>query len=97
MADMEQYRESFRMFDKDGDGEITCDEFKQIVKSIGFDGSDEEVERMIYTVSHKATIDFPAFCRIMINQSPYNDTEVDFLRCLRVLDIDGTGKANCFE
>ena len=93
---MEQYREAFRMFDKDDDGKITAEEFKEIIVGIGLDYSDDQIQDMIFTAGHKNEIDFETFCNIKQNISPNNDTEENFIRCLNVLD-NGNGKVNGYE
>lgn len=40
-------REAFRVFDKDGSGTISTDELKQVMKSLGENLTDEEIDEMV--------------------------------------------------
>ncbi len=41
---------AFCMFDKDGDGSITVEEVVEVMKSLGFTVSEEEVQKMVNKV-----------------------------------------------
>ena len=95
--DLAAYRNSFDMFDKDGDGFISQEEFAVVLKNIGIEADEEEVQNMIWTVSHNEQIDFDAFVKIMRNESPSGDTEENVIRCMKALDYDNSGKINAYE
>lgn len=43
-------RETFRLFDKDGDGTVNCDELGTVMRQLGQEPSDEELRQMIAEV-----------------------------------------------
>jgi len=43
----QETRAAFEVFDKDGSGTISSDELRQVMKSLGEDLTDEEIEEMI--------------------------------------------------
>ena len=43
----QEIKDAFRVFDKDGDGSITADELRYIMRNIGEDITDEEIDEMI--------------------------------------------------
>lgn len=95
--ELARYKESFDMFDKDGDGKISTPEFAEVLKQIGIDADEEEVKGMIWTVSHAEEVNFEAFVKIMRNEAPSGDTEENVIRCMKALDYDASGKINAFE
>lgn len=48
--DSEMIREAFRVFDRDGNGFITAEEFRYFMTHMGEQFSDEEVDEMIAEV-----------------------------------------------
>ena len=49
-TDSEMIREAFRVFDKDGNGVITAQEFRYFMVHMGMQFSEEEVDEMINEV-----------------------------------------------
>ena len=45
-----EFREAFSLFDKDGDGTITTKELGTVMKSLGQNPTDDELEEMINEV-----------------------------------------------
>ena len=43
-------RETFLLFDKDGDGTVNCEELGTVMRQLGQDPSDEELREMIAEV-----------------------------------------------
>ena len=46
-AQLDEFREAFNMFDKDGGGSIDAGELKDLMKSVGQEPSDAELRDMI--------------------------------------------------
>ena len=65
------------MFDKDGDGTITAKELEIILKRLGQNPTDEELEEMIkeVDVDQNGTVDFSEFLTMMAGQMKENDAE----------------------
>ena len=59
-----QFEEAFTMFDKDGDGTITTKELGTVMRSLGQNPTEAELQDMINEVDAdgNGTIDFPEFC-----------------------------------
>ncbi|MCJ1308344.1 hypothetical protein MMC25_001997 [Agyrium rufum] len=55
------FREAFSLFDKDGDGQITTKELGTVMRSLGQNPSESELQDMINEVDadNNGTIDFP--------------------------------------
>lgn len=51
-----EYREAFSLFDKDGNGQITVDELRAVLKTLGKNPTDEEVMEMINSVDENGKV-----------------------------------------
>ena len=62
-----ELRAAFSVFDKDGDGKITKEELKQVMKTLGQDPTEEDVQDMINEndVDHDGAIDYNEFVKMM--------------------------------
>lgn len=61
--DLEELRETFRHFDKDGNGTIDRDEFAALLKALGADCDAEEIEAglTVLDTNNSGQIDFDEF------------------------------------
>ena len=48
----DEIKEAFRVFDKDGHGHISADEFRFVMRNIGSQMTEEEIEEMITEADH---------------------------------------------
>ena len=62
-----EYKDVFVLFDVDGNGKIDIEEFKDIMRAVGYDVSEEEVLHMLEFVDADGSgeIDFDEFVRLM--------------------------------
>jgi calmodulin len=62
-----EIREAFNVFDKDGSGKISSEELRHIMKSLGEDLTDDEIQQMIREADTDGDgeIDFVEFCRML--------------------------------
>ncbi|URE21499.1 hypothetical protein MUK42_10586 [Musa troglodytarum] len=62
-----EFQEAFCLFDKDGDGCITLEELGTVIKSLGQNPSEEELQEMIREVDSdgNGTIEFAEFLNLM--------------------------------
>ena len=62
---VEIFKEMFQMFDKDGDGTISTKELGAVLRSLGLNPGQEEIDEMIEEADrdNSGAIDFREFCR----------------------------------
>ena len=62
-----EFKEAFALFDKDGDGTITTKELGTVMRSLGQNPTEAELQDMINEVDAdgNGTIDFPEFLNLM--------------------------------
>jgi len=64
---LDELRAAFNMFDKDGSGQISIQELKQVMHSLGERLTDRELEEMIHEADNNGDgeINFEEFCKMM--------------------------------
>jgi len=94
-----EFKEAFSLFDKDGDGNITTKELGTVMRSLGQNPTEAELQDMITEVdSHgTGTIDFPEFLTMMARKMHDTDTEEEIREAFRVFDKDGNGFISAAE
>ena len=72
-----QYRQAFALFDNDGDGGITSAELGTVLRSLGQDPSEGELQQMVdaVDVDNNGEIDFEEFINMMISSNTVEDVE----------------------
>ena len=62
-----EFKEAFSLFDKDGDGTITTKELGTVMRSLGQNPTEAELQDMVNEVDAdgNGTIDFPEFLTMM--------------------------------
>uniref|UniRef100_A0A8C5BW33 EF-hand domain-containing protein n=1 Tax=Gadus morhua TaxID=8049 RepID=A0A8C5BW33_GADMO len=72
-----QFKEAFSLFDKDGDGTITTKELGTVMRSLGQNPTEAELQDMINEVDAdgNGTIDFPEFLTMMARKMKDTDSE----------------------
>uniref|UniRef100_A0A914HW86 EF-hand domain-containing protein n=1 Tax=Globodera rostochiensis TaxID=31243 RepID=A0A914HW86_GLORO len=90
--EMVEYKEAFRLFDKDGNGSISCKELGVAMRSLGQNPTEQELLDMVneVDVDGSGTIDFAEFCQMMKRMNKENDQEM-IREAFRVFDRDGNG------
>lgn len=86
-----EYREAFNMFDKDGNGNISAEELRQVLKEMGAEPSDSELKIMMQQVDTDGNgeIEFEEFCEMMA-MIPH-DKDRDLRVAFETFDKDGNG------
>eukprot|EP01122_Echinamoeba_exundans_P006050 TRINITY_DN1631_c0_g1_i1.p1 TRINITY_DN1631_c0_g1~~TRINITY_DN1631_c0_g1_i1.p1 ORF type:complete len:150 (+),score=55.97 TRINITY_DN1631_c0_g1_i1:33-482(+) len=94
-----EFKEAFSLFDKDGDGTITVKELGTVMRSLGQNPTEAELQQMIREVDtdNNGEIDFPEFLSMMAKQMKNEDTEEEIREAFRVFDRDGHGVINASE
>ncbi|KAJ6760124.1 hypothetical protein OIU79_025067 [Salix purpurea] len=82
-----EFKEAFSLFDKDGDGCITTKELGTVMRSLGQNPTEAELQDMINEVDadQNGTIDFPEFLNLMARKMKKSSSEA--LDCPEIIDI----------
>ncbi|KAJ3889357.1 putative calmodulin [Lentinula edodes] len=94
-----EFKEAFSLFDKDGDGTITTLELGTVMRSLGQNPTDAELQDMIneVDVDGNGTIDFKEFLSMMEKKFKDTDSEEEIRQAFQVFDKDGNGTISAKE
>merc|ERR1719231_1654195 len=94
-----EFKEAFSLFDKNGDGTITTQELGTVMRSLGQNPTEAELQDMINEVDAdgNGTIEFPEFLTLMARKMEDTDTEEEILEAFEVFDKDGNGYISAAE
>ncbi|XP_077987619.1 neo-calmodulin-like [Glandiceps talaboti] len=94
-----EFKEAFSMFDKNGDGKITTGELGTVMRSLGLNPTDEELDDMINEIDAdgNGTVEFPEFISMMVKKRSHSDPETDLREAFKVFDRDGNGYISASE
>lgn len=64
---MAELKDAFTMFDKNGDGMISLEEFRQVLRALGQEPTDDELQMMMKSVDtdQSGSVDFDEFLAMM--------------------------------
>merc|ERR1712183_893644 len=84
---------SVPLFDKDGDNTIATAELGTVMRSLGQEPTESELNDMINEVdaNGNGTIDFEEFLEMMARKMKETDTAEEIRQAFRVFDKDGNG------
>merc|ERR1711870_148944 len=90
-----EFKEAFSLFDKDGDGTITTKELGTVMRSLGQNPTEAELQDMINEVDAdgNGTIDFPEFLSLMARKMKDTDTEEELIEAFKVLTAMATASS----
>jgi len=90
---IEEFKEVFSLFDKDGDGTISTKELGTVMRSLGQSPTEKELRDMVseFDADGNGTIDFPEFLKMMARKMTDTDSEEEVKEAFRVFDKDGSG------
>ena len=94
-----EFKEAFSLFDMDGDGTITTKELGKVMRSLGQNPSEADLQDMINEVDSdgNGTIDFPEFLTMMARKMKDTDSEEEIKEAFKVFDKDGNGFISAAE
>ena len=87
-----EFKEAFSLFDKDGDGTITTKELGTVMRSLGQNPNEAELQYMI-----KEVVAFPEFLIIMAQKMKEKVSKEEIREAFRVFDKDGNGSISKAE
>lgn len=90
---IEDFREAFGLFDRDGTGSISVDELRAVLRSLGKNPTESELREMIREVDEddSGTIEFPEFLTMMVRKVKAPDTQDELVNAFRVFDYEENG------
>ena len=94
-----EFKEAFALFDKDGDGTITTKELGTVMRSLGQNPTEAELQDMVNEVDAdgSGTIEFPEFLNLMAKKMQDTDSEDELVEAFKVFDKDGNGFISAAE
>nr|XP_010917630.2 calmodulin [Elaeis guineensis] len=94
-----EFQEAFCLFDKDGDGCITLEELATVIRSLGQNPTEEELQDMISEVdaNGNGTIEFGEFLSLMARKMKETDAEEELKEAFKVFDKDQNGYISANE
>jgi len=92
-AQLDEFREAFNSFDKDGGGSIDSKELKELMASVGQNPTDDELAEMIRIADADGTgdIDFAEFVTLMAHKMADEKSEATLKAAFSVFDTSGDG------
>ncbi|KAL2827217.1 hypothetical protein BDW59DRAFT_58662 [Aspergillus cavernicola] len=94
-----QFKEVFAVFDKDGTGDITASELGEVMRSLGQNPTDTELQDIIdeLDVDRTGTIDFDEFLIMMSRKVKDSDPDAELREAFAVFDQDNSGTISVDE
>ena len=91
--EIENFREAFKIFDKNDDGSITIQELGVVMKSLGQNPTEDEMKEMIKDIDADGDgeIDFPEFLTVLARKMKETDPEEELMQAFKALDKDSDG------
>ena len=75
----------------DGDGTITTKELGTVMRSLGQNPAEYELQDMINEIDGNGTIDFPDFLRMIVGKIRDTDAEEELKEAFKIFDREGSG------
>ena len=92
-----EYKEAFSLFDKDQDGFISDKEFATVIRSMGINPLESEIQELLETSNTPGKMDFGSFCVAMKKNRREPDIDEDLLKAFYVFDKNNSGKIKATE
>ena len=89
----EELKEYFEMFDRDGDGLVGKIELGNILRCIGYEQSEQDVNEWIneFDEDGDKKINFEEFISLMLRYLIVNDVEDELIEAFKIFDKGGNG------
>ena len=88
-----EYTQAFEVFDKDKDGFVTRQELKTIMRSLGQNPSEDDIEEMMVTAdaNQDGKISYDEFMTLISNQIKSSEDVDEMSEAFAVFDVDKDG------
>jgi len=88
-----EFREAFKLFDRDGDGRVTSVELGTVMRSLGQNPTEAELRDMVQEADEDGNgyIDFEEFLAMMARKIKEVDSVDELREAFRIFDRDGDG------
>jgi len=96
---IEECKEVFELFDKDKDGAITTKELGDVMRALGANPTQNELQKMINDVDQDGSgkIEFKVFLELFVKKMKDPDTEEDLIEAFKIFDKNGNGIISAAE
>jgi calmodulin len=96
---IDEFKEAFNLFDKNGDGTIPVKEIGTVMRALGLNPTEQEINDFIKEADkdNSGTIDFQEFLGIMKKKMTDSDTEEEIKEAFRIFDRDNDGVIEATE
>uniref|UniRef100_A0A915DZN0 EF-hand domain-containing protein n=1 Tax=Ditylenchus dipsaci TaxID=166011 RepID=A0A915DZN0_9BILA len=90
---VEEFKQAFELFDRDGDGKVTAKELNIVMKNLGQTPTEEELVEMIKEIDEdgNGTIEFEEFVKMMSAKVKESENEKELREAFQVFDKDNDG------
>ncbi|KAL4237852.1 hypothetical protein ACF0H5_002564 [Mactra antiquata] len=90
---MKDFKASFSLFDRDGDGKVSKDELRTAMRSLGQNPTEDELNEIMNEVDKdgNGTIDYDEFVNLMSKRSLEVNEEDELRKSFKVFDKNGDG------
>lgn len=94
-----EFKEAFSLWDKLGDNTITTRELGTVMRALGQNPTEAELQDMINEVDSEGvgTIDFPEFLSLIARKMKDTNTQEELQESLKVFDKNGDGMLSVRE
>lgn len=90
---IQEYQDAFYLFDRDNNGYITTKELGSIMRTLGFNPNEEDLQQMIFTVDYDGDgmLNLEEYIQLMEEQKTPEEKEDSIIQAFRVFDSDNKG------
>ncbi|CAD5210908.1 unnamed protein product [Bursaphelenchus okinawaensis] len=96
---VEEFKEAFELFDKDGDGRVTAVELGIVMQSLGHTPTEQELIDMVNEIDEdgNGSIELEEFVKMMSRKVKDTETEKELQEAFQVFDKDNDGYISAVE
>lgn len=93
LESISKLKKAFEVFDKNKEGTISLSDLKDLMKSMGQDISEIQLQSIIHEVDSdgKEKIDFKEFLGLMSRRMRDSDSDEELIEVFKVFDLEGDG------